>query len=339
MTRTPRILAALAIAAVCVLTASAAPASELHRRAWLIMGTVLEVTVEADSFSAARGFEAAYAMAARVDSLMSLYKPDSEITRLNREGYEHPVPVSRETAEVIAAGLAWAESTGGAFDITVKPVMDRWGFYRKAGQVPGDRERDSLAALVGWKNVNLDKRARTVRLLKRGTAIDLGGIAKGYAVDLMAEALLALGVKTALVNLGGNMRGLGAPEESPEGWPVAIRDPARPDSLLSVLPLRNASISSSGGYEKFVTIGGRTWGHIVDPRTAAPVEGMLGTTVIAPDAMTADILSTAFFVMGIEDGLELARRLSGVEALCVSASGPGENAVYTGNGIFGEFHP
>ncbi len=312
----------LASAASTLAHDSAPPPPVLHERAWLLMGTAFEAKLYApDSAGAAGALDAALRAAARVDSLMSLYRPSSELVRVNRTGFGEPVPISGELFAVLEEARALRERTDGAFDVTVKPAMDAWGFYRKAGHVPGAAACDSLAALIDARGVILDRAARTVRLDRAGMSIDLGGIAKGYALDEAARALRARGVTAALLNLGGNILAIGAPPGE-SGWPVGILDPRSPDSLFTILTLADCSVSSSGGYEKFVVLDGVRYGHIVDPRTARPVVGIFGTSVIAADGTTADALSTALHVLGA-DGVALLSSRFEVTGLLVAGESNG----------------
>lgn len=282
-----------------LLTPRAVCAETTYARAWYIMGTALEITLEArDEIAATVAFEGAWRAVARVDSLMSLYRPESELVRLNREAARHPVSVDAATFEVLASALHWSGVSGGAFDVSVKPLMDAWGFYRSAPGATPPPDPDSLAARIGWRWIELDPVRRTVRFHRQGMAVDLGGIAKGYAVDRACDALRAAGVTRALVNLSGNMRALGAPSAAPEGWPVGVRDPLNADSLLAEFPLCNMAISSSGDYERSVIVDGVRVSHIMDPLRGRPVVGVAGTTVTAATALSADILSTTLFVRG-----------------------------------------
>lgn len=289
--------------ALLVATLAPAPArAATFSRAWLIMGTALEITLEApDDAAAVTAFERAWRAVARVDTVMSLYRDDSDVTRLNRASPGMRVPVSRETFAVLSAAQHWSGLSGGAFDVTIKPVMEAWGFYRRAERRPTDAELDSLRFRVGWRWLDLDPAARTVCFRRAGMAVDLGGIAKGYAVDVACDALRGAGIERALVNLSGNLRALGAPTEAPQGWTVGVRDPLVPDSLLTVFSLRDMAMASSGDYELSVTLDGARAGHIMDPRRAAPVRGVAGTTVTAASAMTADVVSTTLFVQGRVD--------------------------------------
>jgi thiamine biosynthesis lipoprotein len=320
-------------------TAAEGSASDraVHRRAWLLMGTTFEASlVASDSAVAQRGFEAAYGAVVRVDSLMSLYKEDSEVCRINRWGAIAPVAVASWTYDVIEAALRFSELTDGAFDITVKPSMDAWGFYRRRQVAPASEEVDSLLQITGWRKVSLEPSSSSVGMSRRGMAIDLGGIAKGYALDRAKDALARAEVRNALINLGGNILALGTPPEDPEGWPVGVRDPLEPDSLITVLKLKDRAIASSGDYEKFVVLDGTRYGHIIDPRTARPVQGTAGTAVVAPDAVTADALSTAAFVLGPDEAFKAAGRWGDVDLLLATRikAGAGE---YHGTGVFAPF--
>ena len=301
-----------------------------HRRLWLVMGTTCEVVIRTDDQAlAGRGFEAAWRELALVDSLMSLYRPESEISRVNREAAAAPCRVSEPVFTVIAAAQAVAASSDGAFDITVKPLMDTWGFYRKAGHRPGAAAIDSARTLTGWRKLELDADARTVRFDVPGMAIDLGGIAKGYALDRAMASLARLGIADALIDLGGNILARGSAGEEAPGWPVAVRDAAHPDSVTSLAWLRDEAIASSGGYEKFVVLDGVVYGHILDPARGEPVAGVLGTSVVTRDAMLGDALSTTIYVLG-ERALDwLARRHPDVEAAVTLRDGATGNTFYS----------
>jgi thiamine biosynthesis lipoprotein len=301
-----------------------------HRRLWLVMGTTCEVRLRsADTALARRGFDAAFGELARVDSLMSLYRPGSELVRVNREAAARPVAVSEPTFAVLAAAQAMAAASDGAFDVTVKPLMDLWGFYRRAGHAPSPAAIDSARARTGWTRLHLDPTARTVRFEAPGMAIDLGGIAKGFAIDRAMQALAGLGLRHALIDLGGNIAARGDAADGARGWPVAVRDPARPDSILTLVTLVDEAVACSGGYEKFVVLDGITWGHIMDVRRGRPVTGVLGTTVVAPEALRADALSTTLFVRGAGALDWLAERHPGVEASITLGDAAGGKTFYS----------
>ncbi len=195
--------------------------------------------------------------------------------------------------------------------------MKAWGFFRGAGRYPSNEELARARAQTGWQRVKLDQRARSAFFLTRGIELDLGGIGKGYALDCVARVLRDAGVTAALINSGSSsIYAIGAPPGK-AGWPVRVFDPLDRRRILSTILLKDQSLSTSGSYEKFFQLNGRTYCHIMDPRTGRPVEGMLQTSVIAPEATDSDALSTAVFVMGPERSARLLNNIAGTSAIFV----------------------
>jgi thiamine biosynthesis lipoprotein len=238
----------------------------------------------------------------RLDAQMSNYKPESEISALNREAARQAVMVEPALFALIQDSLRYSRETNGAFDITVGPLMRAWGFFRGQGRVPTRGELAQVMERIGYGHVHLDAERREVRFDRQGIELDLGGIAKGYAVDRAVGILRENGVTAALVSSGtSSLYALGAPPGE-RGWKVNIRDPFEARKVGDVVWLKNYSLSASGSYEKFFTVGGKTYAHIMDPRTGRPVENMLSSAVLAPQTTESDALSTAFFVLGPEAG-------------------------------------
>ncbi|MFB3920204.1 MAG: FAD:protein FMN transferase [Terriglobia bacterium] len=234
----------------------------------------------------------------RIDRQMSNYQPESELSALNRAAARRPALVEPKLFALIADSVRISEETSGAFDITVGPLMKAWGFFRGQGRVPTTDELAQVMTRVGYRHIQLDRARRTVSFEREGVELDLGGIAKGYAVDVAAEVLRANGVERALISSGtSSVYALGSPPDQ-RGWKVTIRDPFEAGKAADTVYLRNYSLAVSGSYEKFFTVAGKTYAHIMDPRTGLPVEGMLQTAVLAPTAAASDALSTACFVMG-----------------------------------------
>jgi thiamine biosynthesis lipoprotein len=234
----------------------------------------------------------------RLDAQMSNYKAESEISTLNRAAARRPVIVEPALFGLLQDSLRYSRETNGAFDITVGPLMQAWGFFRGQGRSPSRAELAAALDCVGYGHVHLDAGRREVRFDRQGVELDLGGIAKGYAVDRAVEILRENGVTAALVSSGtSTLYALGAPPEE-RGWRVNVRDPFKAGKVADVVWLKNYSLSASGSYEKFFTLRGKTYAHIMDPRTGRPVENMLATAVLAPSATQSDALSTAFFVLG-----------------------------------------
>ena len=196
--------------------------------------------------------------------------------------------------------------------------MKAWGLFRGSGHYPSDEELTRARQQTGWPNVKLDNRARSIYFLKRGIELDLGGIGKGYALDGVADLLREAGVKAALISSGSSsIYAIGAPPGK-TGWPVYISDPMDRARTLSTIFPKDQSLSTSGNYEKFFRLDGRTYCHIMDPRSGRPVEGTLQTTVITPKATDSDALSTAVFVMGPDQSATLLDRIAGAAALFVT---------------------
>jgi thiamine biosynthesis lipoprotein ApbE len=294
----------------------------VSRETWTVMATELTVSVyRPRGQSAAADLAAAYAEVAAVDRRMSLYKAESELNRLNARAGAGLFPVSRPLAEVLSAARHYADLTGGAFDASIQPLVDLWGFYRvERARVPPPERIDAARRRVGPTQLWIDAQARAA-MLKPETRIDLGGIAKGYAVDLALAALRKRGVPAALVNLGGNIGVLGArPDGKP--WSIGLQHP-RDSRLIGTVELRRGAIATSGDYDRFFEADGKRYSHIIDPRTGRPVEGIAAFTVIAPNATAADALSTAAFVLGAEQGLDLLNGCAGTLGVAVSAAADG----------------
>jgi thiamine biosynthesis lipoprotein len=251
----------------------------------------------------------------RVDRLMSHYRRDSPLSRLNREAANGPVAVQPELLDFLAECLRRSRESDGAFDVTVGPLMKAWGFFRDEGRVPPDDELARAKEVVGAQHVVLDRGAGTVRFDRPGVELDLGGIGKGYAVDRVVDLLRKRGVTSALVNLGGSsVYGLGTPPGR-EAWEVAIADPTAPGKTARTVRLRDRALSVSGGYERFFEKDGVSYSHIMDPRTGRPVQGVLSVAVLTGSATDGDALDNVLFVLGPERGRSHLARVPASEAL------------------------
>ncbi len=280
-------------------------------------------TIASAQLTLPQGLEASEAEAlvrdtfAEVNTALSTWNPDSEISRLNRAPADSAFIPSPLLRPCLITASRLNERSGGAFDPTAESLMRLWGFYRREGRLPSDEELATARADLGrWRFA-----AGAVIKEKPGTRFDLGGIAKGLAVDLAAARLRKAGVVNGLIDLGGNLYCLGgAPGR--KDWRVGIRNPRDKRELFATVNLSEMSVATSGSYERFVTIDGQRYGHIMNPATGRPATGMLSATVIAPAGILADGLSTTIYVLGPDDGLELLRRYyPDVEAVLVV---PGE---------------
>lgn len=262
------------------------------------MGTVGQVTiVTADSTASEPAARAALAEFARIDSLMSNWTTTSEVARVNRQAHPGPTPLHPEVATVVALALRVAEGTHGAYDITVEPLVRLWGFLGGKPHVPEPAAIDRARGLIGIQHLRLDPAAGSIAFAREGMRIDLGGIAKGYAVDRALHRLRETGVAAGLVDLSGNMAAVGTPAHR-ASWTVGMRDPRDRIAYFGRVRLEGRAIATSGNYEQFVDADGKRYGHILDPRTGWPAQGLISATVLAPTAAEADAWDTALIVLG-----------------------------------------
>lgn len=290
------------------------PGAVQHSR--LLLGTT--VTIEAAGAEAAvleRAVATAFAEIARVEALMSPHRPDSDVSRLNAA--ERTALVAPETAEVIALGLEIARRSDGAFDLNLGRLKALWGIETDTPQVPSPAA--ITAALQGIGPGALSLSGNLVTKSSPQLAIDLGAIAKGYAVDRAIAVLRADGIPSAAVNAGGDIGLLGSKQGRP--WRIGVQHPRQPGSVLVTLEVADRAVVTSGDYERSFERAGRRYHHLFDPHTGLPADRCQSVTVLAPSAMLADALATALFVLGPEPGLSLLSGYPGVDALIVAADG------------------
>ena len=283
-----------------------------------IMGT--RITVELfhpDPAVARQGVDRVLAEMRRIDHAMSPYLATSELAQLNIRARQHAFAVSDELFTLIQRAQDFSDLTGGAFDITFASV----GFlydYRKAIR-PDAARRKKAAALIDYHNLVMDKDRHTVAFSTPGVRIDLGGIAKGYAVDRCIRLLQDMGIRQALVTAGGDSRIIGDRWGRP--WTIGIRDPREADKMVAVIPLMDVAVSTSGDYQRYFEEDGVRYHHIIDPQSGDSARELRSVTIIAPDATTSDALSTSVFVLGTRAGLALVNRLPGIDAILVDRHG------------------
>ena len=265
------------------------------------MGSVFSVVVWGeDGGRLETAVAAALGEARRLDVMLSNYKQNSELSRVNRLGAKGPVSVSDELFQLLETCSAYSRASGGTFDITVGPLMKAWGFYRGTGRLPEPAEIRGALSHVGYQKVVLDSTKRTARFAEDGVELDPGGIGKGYAVDRMVAVLKENGVKSALVSAGSSsIYALGAPPEEP-GWRLSIKDPLDTSKAAATVTLKDESISTSGNYEKSYRAGGTIWSHIMDPRTGYPALGTLSVSVIAPETIDSEVWAKPYYIQGRE---------------------------------------
>jgi len=289
-----------------------------YRREEAIMGTAISVELHADSREQADAATAAVmAEMRRIDAAMSPHKPDSELSRINAGAAVAPVVPSAEMFALLERALAFSRLSDGAFDITYAGAGHLYDY--RAGHAPDDAALAAARPLVDWRHLQLDAAARSVRFARQGVRIDLGGFAKGHAVDTSIAILKGLGIAHAMVAAGGDSHVLG--DRGGRPWTIAIRDPRREDEVVAVLPLEDVSISTSGDYERFFERDGERFHHLLDPRTGKSPHGVHSVTIVADDGLTSEAFSKVAFVLGVEDGLRFVNAHPGIDAVIVDAHG------------------
>lgn len=311
-----RIVRIFACAAAFLLLAGCASGEKKKAEAELYaMDTVMDLTIYATN--AEEALSAAQEEIYRLDGLLSYTRSDSQVSAINR-GAGGAVEVPVEVMDLVSTAVAISQRTDGAFDITVAPLVQAWGFYTGEYTVPDKEALDEILPLVGSGLIRLDPGAKTVELEKTGMSIDLGGIAKGYASDVLVEMMKDRGVSSALLALAGNISAVGT---KPGGdlWRVAVRDPRDGSAYVGILSVSNLTVATSGGYERYFESGGKRYHHIIDPKTGVPADSDLtSVTVISQSGTTADALSTGLFVMGMDKALALWRASKDFEAVFVT---------------------
>jgi thiamine biosynthesis lipoprotein len=306
--------------------AAAAGAQQLFSFSHPAMGTTYTLLLYADRAQDASAEAAkAFATVDDIETLLSNYKPQSELSRINNEAYAGPVTTDPETFAFLKTSLDWSARSDGAFDITVGALMKAWGFFRSTGRVPSAAELARVRAESGWRKVRLDPATRMVRFTAPGIELDPGGIGKGFAVDRVVSALRNDGVENALISAGSStIYGLGAPPGH-AGWRVDVPDPARPGSAVAFVLLRNTSLSTASCTEKHFVLAGHLYCHIMDPRLALPVEGRLQATVITPSATDGDALSNVMFVDDAAARASIMRQMGAEDSALVFSGIPAED--------------
>jgi FAD:protein FMN transferase len=296
----------------------AAPQAGWLNREEAIMGTAIRVELWSDDRGVGEAaIDAVMAEMHRIDRTMSPHKPDSELSVINRDAASRAVHLSAEMARLIERALDFFAQSNGAFDITYAAVGQLYDYRR--GVRPSDKAVAEARANVGSQHLEFDAQRRTLRFKRDGVRIDLGGFAKGHAVDNSIAILRERGIEHAYVCAGGDSRVLGDRRGRP--WTIAIRDPRHADEMVAVLPLEDVSISTSGDYERFFEQDGVRYHHLIDPATGCSPDGVRSVTILANDGLTSEALSKTVFVLGAKRGLELISRLADVDAVIVDAAG------------------
>lgn len=292
--------------------------AQWYKHSEAIMGTPIQVELWSESKRIADTcIQQVMDEMRRIDRTMSPWIQSSELFAINQSAAQRPVRISEELFRLIERSIRLSELSQGAFDITFASIGERYD-YRK-GKRPSDAQIANQLPKINYRHILLDKQNHTVRFAQNGVRIDLGGIAKGHAVDNSIAILRQCGISEALVSAGGDSRIIGDKHGRP--WMTGIRDPRHKDASAIVIPLSDTAVSTSGDYERYFIEDGIRYHHILSPKTGKSVDTTRSVTILGPDATTTDGLSTTVFVLGPERGLALVEKLEGIDAVIIDAKG------------------
>jgi len=268
----------------------------------------------------------------QLDAMLSIFDNSSTVAKINNDNKKSVIRVSPELFRLIKKAKEYFILTQGAFDITVEPLTEIWGFGPKEKMRPGIQAIQDALDYVGFDNIDLDEQSQTLIFKDPRLRIDFGGLAKGYAVDKAVKIFKRHGITKGIVNIGGDLYCLGTNLNNKD-WAIGIRDPEDKDKILAVLQVQNKAIATSGSYENFYIYNDKRYTHIIDPRAGYPISNNLrSVTIIADDCTTADILATAVFVLGETRGLEIIEKMSDIECFLIANRG-GKQVVLTSSGM------
>ena len=269
-----------------------------------------------EKMTVSNALTAAHEAIREVEKTCNIFDPESELAKLNATAADEPFACGELLWDVLTRARAFWKDSGGVFDVTIDPLMKLWGFHSNRETLPPAEEIAEAKRLTGLEKVLFDDKKHTVKFTVPGMSINLGGIAKGYALDRAADAVRELGVKTGWIEIGGNI--LALPKKSGGGkYAAGIRNPFHKDDLLGKTALSDAAISTSGNYERYVVIDGKQYTHIIDPATGLPVSGMDSVTVIAPTGIASDAISTSIFIAGPDAVAAWTKKFPGLRVLIV----------------------
>jgi len=310
----------------------AGPAPTLVDAERVSMGSPVHLSAwTADPVRAGVAFDAAFDEFDRLDAMMTVWRPDSDVLRVNAAAGDHPVRVQPEVREVLRVAREVSELTAGKFDVTFGALAGLWKFDHDQDNVIPDRAAvQRRLPLIDYTTIVVDDQAGTVFLTRPGVSVHLGGIGKGYAVDRAAAILRQAGIADFMIQAGGDLYVGGRRGDRP--WRTGIRDPRGPaDSSFAALDLTDATFSTSGDYERFFLRDGRRYHHILDPDTGEPATRSRSVTIVSERAILADAIAKGIFILGPDAGIALVERMHGVEAVIVGAN----NEVVISSGLRG----
>ena len=302
---------------------------EIFTKKVVLMGSDFEITVVENNISNANYFiDLAIKEISRIESLISSWDKNSQTSLINNSAGIRPVQVDKELFELISRSIKISALTQGAFDISYAPMDKLWYFDKEMEKLPTAQQIAQSVSKVGYENIIINEKKRTVFLNKKGMKIGFGAIGKGYAADKAKDILIQNDVKSGIINASGDLTAWGQ-KPSGDDWMVAVVNPLNKNKVFSWLPIKNSSIVTSGNYEKFITVDGKSYSHIIDPRTGYPSEGILSVTIISQKAELADALATSVFVLGTDIGIDMINQLKNVECIIINS----DNKIIKSNNI------
>jgi thiamine biosynthesis lipoprotein len=321
---------------IVLLFSSVVSAQVVQKRVVNLMGSRFDLTISAaDEQQSEAYIDTAIVEITRIENLISEWIPTTQVSEINRNAGIKPVKVDRELFDLTERALHFSKISDGAFDISFAAADKIWKFDGSMTQMPTPKAVAESVKKIGYKNIVLDKKKRTIFLRLRGMKIGFGSIGKGYAADKTKELLISKGVRAGIINASGDMNTWGLQPDG-EPWTIGITNPLHKENVFAVFPLHDSAVVTSGTYEKYAVIDGRRYAHIIDPRTGYPASGVSSVTVFAKSAEMANGFSTAIVVLGVERGLELLNQDSSVSAVIVDDSG---KITATGNIKLEDYQP
>ncbi|HEX9151609.1 MAG TPA: FAD:protein FMN transferase [Flavobacterium sp.] len=303
---------------VCNFTSNA---QTLRKRTAMLMGGRFDITIVAkDSLAAEQNIAVIIAEITRIENLISDWKSDSQVSKVNQNAGIQPVKVDREVFELTQRAIQFSKATNGGFDISFAAMDKIWKFDGSVTVMPSKEVIRKSVEKVGYKNIILDSVQSTIFLKLKGMKIGFGALGEGYATDKCRDMMIAKGIKAGIINGSGDMSTWGK-QPNGKNWNIGITNPFRPDKLLAVVPLQQDAVTTSGSYEKFVVFNGKRYSHIINPATGYPATGLCSVTIFGPNAETANGLSTSLMVLGKTSGLLLLNKYPDYSCLMITDDG------------------
>ena len=316
----PSLYCASLITLCFLLTSCESKSQKVVKRTQFLMGTLIEITVrETDKDLASKAIDKSFDEISRLENIMSTYLPNSELSKLNiLAGSKKNIPVSPDLLKVIQRGIHWGKISNGAIDITIGPAAKLWEFDSESPTLPDKHKLLNAVSLIDYKNISIE--GSSVNLNKPGMSLNLGAMGKGYAVDQAVYILKNFGIKSGLVNAGGDLMAFGS-KEATKPWRIGLQHPRKPERMIASLAIKDKAVATSGDYQRYFVKGKTRYHHILNPEDGWPVSQTMSATVIAGTVADADALSTALFVLGAEKGIDLINSLEGIEGMILSNLG------------------